>query len=628
MSNLADRPLRVEFRDLEISPECNDSGLDLLEQNQADHCHVLVTVTDRQGTRKPDEPQDTYRLRFDRKVDGEATRFELSIKQDVGSGEVANSQEAINWFFQHTGSLNAVLDTVRVMGTTLDAAGVRSPSDSQRSTNATFPLVIANYIVTGRVVFPGDQEKRAGESQWKPRSTSDLEEKLLDVFANSPQSSVQDFIGKIGYFKADKILSPEARNRAVHVDNVLIQVPRYKQFLNKIVPEEIQNELDLDDPVTKVQFNHLQSFVAKVIINLNLGKYFLYDEDTYLASEAFKALVGEGDKKKDFCLALKHAEQSVNPHRNSKLGEYFLDECRSGLKLSQMPTEKAAKESIRHYLKSARGLKDIKDTIPREVRKSRMTPDWLAKRGQIGRVTQLLLDHTQIKVTYAPRLSEQEGPQLPGTPEPEKTVKRLEVKVDGEALQTAFKLLIQSEKTRKHREPLMATLGVLRFLFGKNARNDTVTVLLNGEYQEVPLKYDRGAIQEAIRRVEQDLKSSFVRSEVVWPIVQGVSGGLGVTALGLGLGLKQAPKPARQGLFIGGCSAAGFALGSLVNRSKRAKNKHIWGAVGGTVGMVLLGGACTAVSLTTNITGGGGGGGPGNGMDPDDMRNPVDEYGP
>ncbi|MDX1386255.1 MAG: hypothetical protein R3257_01605, partial [bacterium] len=481
---------------------------------------------------------------------------------------------------------------------------------------ARVPLMIANFIVTGQVLIPGEN---------KPQSTDELTKILLDVFANSEPASVQDFIGKIGYFKADDKLSQEARNRAAYVDSILMRVPTYNKFLGKLIPEDILSNLDLEDGTTKKQLGALQSFAAQVIIDLGTGKFFKYDQTTYEAYEAYNALVGEKNKKKDFCMALQHADDAITG-RKSRLGEHFIEECRTGIKFANMPTKDAAKASISHYLGSSKGHRDIENTIPREVRKSKMDPDWLDKQGQIKRVATLLIDHTQIKIVYGKPAREKEGPLPPGAPQPPKEIKKVEVLVDGAALKTSIHLLIQSEKARKHREPIVAALGVLRFIFGRDANKKTINVLVNGEYQDVPLVYDREAIQATLKMVESELKASFRGTEVAWPIAQGTVGGLGIASLGVGLGLKNAPKGVRQGLFSGGCAAVGFSLGSLVNlsKSKRVKNKHVWGSVGGAIGAAVFGTACGVVSTQTSLFKS-----EGPGMsDPDDMRNPVDEYGP
>lgn len=622
MSNLSTRPLRITYDDLQVpSADCNDSGVDLAKRNQADNCHVLVNITDGKESRL---------VRFDRKVD----RFLLSVKQGTGQREYFNTVENIDWFVQHSETVPQLLNIISIMGTTLSSAGIRQdlPSDprerartdpaqlrSKHADLARIPLLIANYIVTGQVMVPGDP---------KPQTLDDLTMNLLDVFANSDPTSVQDFIGKIAYFKADSNLDDQARTRAAYVDSILNRVPNYNKFLKKLIPEEVQADLDLEDANTSQKLKDLQSFVARAIIDLGAGKYFKYDDVTYRAHQAYESLVGEKNRKKDFCLALKHADDAVTG-RKSRLGEHFEEECRAGLKLSQMQPKEAAKESIQHYLNSSRGRKDLEATILTEVRKSHMDPDWLAKRGQIGKVTQLLLNHTQVKIKYERAGREKEGPLPPGAPEPKKKIKSIEIHVDAAALKTSLNMLIQSERAGKHREPVIAALGVLRLVFGKNARNQNIAILADGEYQDVPLVYSRDEIKSAIRMVESDLKTSFRLTEVAWPIAQGVSSGLGLTAIGLGLGLKNAPTSARQGLFIGGCAVAGFGLGSLVNlsKSKRVKNKHKWGAVGGFVGMAVLGGACTAISVSTGFLKNGSGG-PG----PDDMedptRFPVDEYGP
>lgn len=613
MSNLETRPLQVTYEDLRIPhQDCNDSSADLAKRGAEDHCHVVVTLSD---------GKESHLLRFDRQL----SRFKLSLKPDLGDGGFYNDATSADWFVQHSESVPQVLNVISILGAALSSAGVRQSDTGDGRTaverreahalQARVPLMIANFIVTGQVLIPGNP---------KPQPTEELTKILLDVFANSDAASVQDFIGKIGYFKADDKLSEEARSRAAYVDSILMRVPTYNKFLGKLIPDDILSNLDLEDGTTKKQLGALQSFAAQVIIDLGTGKYFKYDQATYDAYEAYKALVGAKNHKKDFCMALQHADDAITG-RQSRLGDHFVEECRSGIKLANLSTKDAAKASILHYLGSSKGHQAIKGTIPREVRKSKMDPDWLDNRGQIRNVTTLLLDHTQVQITYEKPVREKEGPLPPGSPEPMNKIKGVKILVDGKALKTAIHLLIQSEKVRKHREPIIAALGVLRLIFGRDATNKTVNVLVNGEYQEVPLAYDRDVILETIRMVEHELKVSFRGTEVAWPIIQATVGGLGVAGLGLGLGLKNSPRGVRQGLFTGGCAAAGFTLGSLVNlsKSKRVKNKHVWGSVGGAIGATLLGTACGLVSTQTSLFETHGG------MTvPEDTRNPVDEYGP
>jgi len=212
--------------------------------------------------------------------------------------------------------------------------------------------------------------------------------------------------------------------------------------------------------------------------------------------------------------------------------------------------------------------------------------------------------------------------------------------VDTPKLKNDLEKHFKSEPAVTHREPVVAALAVLKILFydlnhkGFNpAFKDKVRVFVEGEYREVPLKFSQEPLTATHKLIERDLGRSLKRSDRDWIIAQGTVGGAGALSLGLGLGLRpsQAPKGVRQGLFIGGSTAVGCALGSLVQRSKRAHNKHIWGGVGCAVGAAVFGTASALVGTQTNLFNGPGGGvtmppdtnppGPGH-------RWPTDEHGP
>ena len=580
----AERPLRIGYDNLYVSPECNQSPLELSQKNKKDLCHVMVTVTDRQNTPQEGAPPDTYLLRFDRSFDGDHSFLELSERSSLPKGQrFLNTTEAIQWFKGHTETGSTIFDILKILAATLDSTGVVTNDDGQRSRNATIPLVVANYIITGRVVFPGDEEL-SSKKAWKPREVRELDMVLLDVFANSPS----EFASRFSSFKGDFSLNDAARERAIHVDGILELRPDYENFIRTLVPNIM--EFDRADPQVNSYVEDLETFVAKTIVTLNAGDFFLYDESTRRAAEAYEALAGLHGKGQDFCEALQKAKDKIKAVKEDPfLGEYFVQECREGIKLSTYGVKDAAKESIRHSLSNLRGLREIEKVLAIEVRRSHMEPNWLAERGQIDRVASVLLDSLTVEIEY----EVSEGPVLPGEKQ-EKRIKDLKIQVDAEALSGSLNLLIAQERAGNHREPVMAALGVLRKVFGKSLDAKTITVLVEGEYREVSLVYDKVEVRKILNGVEKDLQASFAKSEILWPALQGTLGIGGITALALGAGLKSGKPGVREGLVIGGCAAAGFSLGSLVNYSPKARNRHKWGAVGGAVGMVLMVGVCSA----------------------------------
>lgn len=627
MTPSTQRPLRINYENLEIPhADCGESAAALAKRGESDECYVIMTVTDRTGTQPSENGPDTYRIRFDRNLQ----KFDLSLRQSGEAGEFVNSQDAITWFISHGDETAKVLDIVKVLGATLSSAGVASKEMDRRNKNAVFPLVLANYIVTGRIVFPQDTREI--------RDIKELESTVLDVFANSDPASVQDFIGKVSFFKGDPTLASGARERAAHVDSILGLVPRYRAFLENIITPEILSQLSSDDPKTVEHMRQIETFVAQIMTNLGAGRVISFDVNTFEASKSYEELSSGVEKARDFCSALAHAEAQDSKKRGSKLGKNFVEECRVALPLVNKPADQAAVLSLKAGLLSASTQKQMRDVLEDEVGKNNAELPWLSKkRPQIDRVVDLVLKHTKIKVEYE-KLPE--GPRREGEPKPRPVVKSMVVFIDTPKLKNDLEKHFKGEPAVTHREPVVAALAVLKILFydlnhkGFNpAFKDKVRVFVEGEYREVPLKFSQEPLTATQKLIERDLGRSLKRSDRDWIIAQGTVGGAGALSLGLGLGLRpsQAPKGVRQGLFIGGSTAVGCALGSLVQRSKRAHNKHIWGGVGCAVGAAVFGTASALIGTQTNLFNGPGGGGT---MPPDTnppgpgQRWPTDEHGP
>ncbi len=596
--------LRISYEDLRVPHgDCNLPPTNETFQKRADQCHVLVTVTD---------GAQNHLLRFDRSGD----RFDLSTKPMNTSGEYFNSQEKIGWFFRNPESATAVLNIVKVLGAMLHSAGVRQETTEARAKNVKFPMVLANYIVTGRAVFP---DRPNGHSE------VDLAKAMLYVFATSPETSVKEFIRKISYLQKDDQLSQSSRDRIAYVVSTLEQVVDHQKFFWGLFPEKVLEKIyeNQNDPRYADSVETIQRFIADTLIDLGMNRKFQYGEATEEAFHAYdKLLRAFGSQQKSkylFCEAVDHAIRGLKGV-NQKIGPNFTEECRNALKAGQFDdAKKEATASIVLYLNSSYGRKELEATIKSEIRRSRMTSDWLAKRGQLLKVSTAIMPNFQVRVKYETPF----GPKTSEGDPPKKKVKDLEVFVDAEKLGQKLDALIAEEKKRNHREPVITALGMLRLLFGKNAKNERITTLVDGEYRDVPLSYDAPAIQEIQKKLEADLHRSFLRTDVGWPVAQGVVGGLGAGAMIAGLSARRGPKGVRQGLFIGGCSAVGFSLGSMVQYSKRAKNKHMWGAVGGVIGSALTTSICATVATQTKMFGGSGS------MDiPPDEKYPVDEYGP
>ncbi len=585
--------LRVMPDDVQVPHEdCNvpPNGL-----KTPDHCHAVLKLTDsRSGTVGPADQRD---LRFDRNGDS----FVVSLKSQGESGEFLNRPEDVTWFFAHENNAQ-VLNAVRIFGHLLPSPGIAKPTAAERADRAQFPLVIGNYIVTGRVEFPG--ETRTLES-------TDLAEKLLDVFANSNEAMVQELIGKIAYFQADSKLSEEAMSRVRWMVGILRIVPNYKKFFDRLVSTELQQD---SDPEIKSSVQDLQTFAAKVVVNLANTKQLKYDETTHDAYRAYLKVHLDRPRKQDFCQALDLAIKTL-PYGAQVLGKSFVTECRTGLELSQLPPEQAARVGLRKQLNSPRGHRDIQENIQREARKANMEADWLAKRGRIEGVTEILLKQLRIELGKSGQ----------------------RVTVDAAGLRNGLELWIKRTKATNHREPVLASLGLLRLVFGKNVDKTQLRLFVGGRYVEVPMDYSQETMEALLKSLERELGGSLRGTEVWLPVTEGIVTAGGGATLGLALGLKGLAKTPRNALGYTGAATLGLGAGALIAHfivppiAKKAmrpvRNKYLWDLVGGAIGASI---GVTVWGLATGLPRGSSAG---NGMmmppdpDPGD-RYPVDDYGP
>jgi len=585
--------LRLTFDHLQVPHEdCNQSNEQV---SPPDECHVVVSVTD--SAKSNPAPAELRKLRFDR--NGE--EFVVSLKAQGGAGEFLNNQDDVSWFFSHEESAQ-ILRQVRIFGHFLPSKGVAKPTASERESRARLPMVVAYYILSGKVAFP-DQKESLEER--------DLAALLLNVFANSAPEAVRELIGRIAYFQADAKLDSKSQDRARWIVSILQSIPNYEKFLQRLLPAGMDwNQLSEDDFKAAEE---LQSFAANAVVNLGFSQSLRYDEATDRAYRAYRKLHAKNPKARDFCQSLERA-LSVLPAVKRRLDRHFVSECRMALELMKKPPRIAAAESLKRLVESSRGQEELQQGVFREVRRSNMAVGWLRRRGQIDATTRGLFSALRF-VSVAEQGS-------------------VAVHVDTPALDREIRRLVAKTRASRHREPVMASLALLRWMFGKNAERKQLRIFSEGQFQEVPLRYSEKEIQELLVFLESELRLSLRASEIGLPLGEGAVTALGGAGLGLALGLKGLRPGAKNGLGYAGAGLLGFGSGALIThfivpplakRSRRpVRNKYLWDLVGGVIG------ASVGLSVWGATAGRRGIPDPGQTMPVPDpgMRYPVDEHGP
>lgn len=580
--------LRLSLDHLQIPHE--DCNFDPEQVAGLDDCHVVLRVTD---SEKPEPGEEEWRkLRFDRK----GSDFSVSLKAVGGADEFLNPQEDVSWFFSHR-ETGQILQQVRIFGHFLPSKGIAKPSAVERADRAELPMVLAHYILEGKVVFPG-----------KPQALTegDLAAMLLNVFANSDAEAVRELLGRIAYFQADAALKSESQDRARWIVGILQSIPRYQKFLQRLLPLDIH--FDPQDPASVEALDQMQAFAANTVVNVGHARILRYDAATQRAARAYAKLYELKKRPPDFCSNLSRAI-TVLPAARAQLSADFVEECRLGLRLQRMPAEPAARASLREFLESPRGLAALQNEVASEVKRSHMPIDWLKRRGQMD---------AAIADGFAAMLfvSSKSGADL-------------ELRVDAHRLQSLIQRGVETTRASRHREPLLASLALLRWVFGETGKKASVRVFFAGEFQEIPLRYEAKPIQALLSLLERELRHSLRGSELALPLGEGAVAVLGGAGLGMALGLRGFNPRGRNALGYTAAGLTGLGVGALLThfivpplakKSKRpVRNKYLWDLVGGTIG----------ASVGVSVWGAVRGGRSPMGMEiPDQTKSPVDEFGP
>lgn len=580
--------LRVTLDSVQVpSADCNLAPSEFSENN--DQCHVVLELREMGGGAYG--PQDQRQIRFDRSGDS----FVLSTRETGASGESLNGPENVAWFQRH-GNASEILSIVRIAGSLLPAEGIARPTADERSRSFIFPLVIAQYVILEEVYFPGDPH---------PETYSDLAAKLLDVYANSNPEAVKGLLGKIAFFEADPKLNAEMKERVRQVLGVLGIVPLYQKFLGQWIGGAAEG---LSEEEASQAISDLQTFAALAVVDIGARGRIRYDEKALDAERGFRTLHAVTKQDSAFCKALGETLGKL-PSLGAQMKGDAVDECLEGLAAARLSPEEAIKYGWKAYLRSPEGLAEIQKTIERETSRANMAADWLAKRGQIEAVADSLLAEAEV---------------VPG-----KEGRRSRLRLDAKAMQRALDRLFEKTKNTRHREPILAALGIFRLVFGSDSKRSDAKLLLAGEVASADLKYDR----EAIVKMQEEINAAFrrsVRGSELWlPLGEGAILAGGAAQLGIALGVQNLGNTPRQALGFSGSAMLGMGVGSLATHylippiSKKTKrpvrNRYLWDLAGGLVGGAIGAGIWSLANFAQP-----GGGGPG-GMP---TRYPVDEYGP
>ncbi len=549
-----------------------------------DECSVVLPLAlegDKSGGAKP--------IRFDRNKD----QFVLSSN---------NTAENLTWVGKQK-NLSDVLEILRVVETTLRvrAAAVSAPEFE-------LMLTIAQYVATGKV----NLDAPVGFPKEEKFQRERLASFLLETFTLAKDEASGKLVGGINVLVTDKRLSEEGKKRAKWLLEVYALREKYRGFRDLFVDAaEADQWHKLSDKKRKNHYDVLLRYLRPTVVS-----YWTQNPQPHFREEFFEAFQSwsrlhpevEADKAPEvFCAKLEEGLKALAGERG--LPERFVDDCRFALRLMEMrgDKEKALRLSLREYAIGTSSHALLGRAIAEESKEANMTPAWLKDRGRFSEIYKLIDHHLKIEL-----------PQKAGDPP--------KIGLDVPALEISLNVAVDGHLTAR-REYILATLAVLRRLFGESGAAPTPRVFWDGEFKSVPWQLSTGETQELrdyITRMSKEFHVSQKRSDTWLPLAEGglcLAGGIGL-GVGLGTGLGDDSPGLRDGLMIGGSGAMGAGCGALaghylwpkLNKSK-VRNHYIWdgltGAGGAVVGIGLY-------FLVRSIAGDRG----------SPVKYPVDEYGP
>ncbi len=530
-----------------------------------------------------DKPVEKPRLlRFDRRGDN----FTLSPQ---------NSPDNLAWAGRHQ-NLPRITEIVRMAGL------MTRTSESMEDFTNKLRFVISQYVISGVVRFPNSglvrSVREGGDSQM------DLANLLLGSFTISTPEAVAKTLGSLMVAKGT--LNLEMRERIEWVHSILDLAPHYRSFTNHFVSEAEVARMEELPAARQLNYRDILTYCRKVVIQKWMGQSLQFDKDLQDAFFAFQGLNPNQPIPKlvnNFCGLV---EKGLKGLRGPKGGESsYVNDCREGLLLHDLPAEASIPESLRRGMLSKEGLTLLQGHIARESEKAKMSIDWLNQRGRVEEVLRPILKN--IKIQFNPPNGD---PSL---------------SLEASQLDLELTLMIDAHPTQR-REYILASLGLLNRLFGDAAQPGAVRVFYKGGYRQIPWNLDaenRERLRHSMRGIEKRLDVSQRRSDVWLPVVEGMTCVLGAVGLGLSEGLAEVKNrpdlhlgigTTSAGLLGAGCSslAAHFILPKLAN----VRNRYMWEGITAAGGLVLGTGFYLLGSLK------------GSGPDLSSAKYPVDPYGP
>jgi hypothetical protein len=523
----------------------------------------------------------TRYIRFDRRKD----HFVLSP---------TNSADNLTWVGKRS-NLTEILDVLRVLEGTLRKAEVESTEVYSMK------LSIVQYLVTGRVLLHGSEEKNLK----RPRNDVDLAERMLEIFSISPDQAIANFIGPINVFRGDAALGDKVKERITFLNQILDLKPKYRALRSNFAdPLALDHWLELKGTERK-KYQDLLTFLRQTVVNESLGKPLRYDgafDASYRAYLMLNSELTEEAGKDAYCQALEKGLAELRGKRG--VAKEWIAECRAAMDWSALPEDEALHKSLRFAFLSDAAKPLLEQAISAESKKADMKVDWLADRGRFAEAYKLL-----------------DGQMKIGLPEGEAAPT---LSLDPAALRVQLKVWISTHLTQR-RERLLASLALLRRTFGESGTPASVRVFNRGRFVEAAWKLDAkalGQIRDFQRELEREINVSETRTELWLPIVEASTCAAGVVGLGFseGYGGFDRHPDLQLGFGISSAGLAGAGCSSLVGhyvwpKLGKVRNRYLWEGLTGAGGAIVgVGIYLLARSLR---------GDPGS-----PIKYPVDEYGP